>query len=150
MRSIYLLPTAFLKIGLGMLFLSLTALIIHHTWFPIFLFNGSNSEEMLSSFGTLVQFHDEFFYGTLTLGLLFAGFSKTKIEDERSLEIRRKSAFFAVFCSLIWMTITFALAFFSEGLLVYQFGIVMVLLPLVLYCFALFIQLQKNSNNDDQ
>ena len=133
-----------------MLFLSLFALLVHFTWMPLFLFNGNNSEEMFNKFGQMLQFHDEFFYGTLTLGLLFAGFSKTKIEDERSMELRRKSAFFAVFSSLIWMTLTFAVSIFSEGLMVYQFGIIMVILPLVLYCFALFIQLQINSSKNDQ
>lgn len=150
MRAIYLLPSPFLKIGLGMVFLSLLSLLIHLTWFPIFLFNGNNSEEILNKFGYLAQYHDEFFYGNLTLGLLLAGFSKTKIEDERSTDLRRRSAFFAVFSSLIWMTLTFAVSIFSEGLLVYQFGIIMVILPLVLYCFALFIQLQINSSKNDQ
>lgn len=133
-----------------MVFLSLLSLLIHLTWFPIFLFNGNNSEEMLNKFGHLAQYHDEFFYGNLTLGLLLAGFSKTKIEDERSTDLRRRSAFFAVFSSLIWMTLTFAVSIFSEGLMVYQFGIIMVILPLVLYCFALFIQLQINSSKNDQ
>lgn len=150
MRTIYLLPSPFLKIGLGMVFLSLLSLLIHLTWFPIFLFNGNNSEEMLNKFGHLAQYHDEFFYGNLTIGLLLAGFSKTKIEDERSTDLRRRSAFFAVFSSLIWMTLTFAVSIFSEGLMVYQFGIIMVILPLVLYCFALFIQLQINSSKNDQ
>lgn len=133
-----------------MVFLSLLSLLIHLTWFPIFLFNGNNSEEILNKFGYLAQYHDEFFYGNLTLGMLLAGFSKTKIEDERSTDLRRRSAFFAVFSSLIWMTLTFAVSIFSEGLLVYQFGIIMVILPLVLYCFALFIQLQINSSKNDQ
>lgn len=150
MRTIYLLPSPFLKIGLGMVILSLLSLLIHLTWFPIFLFNGNNSEEMLNKFGHLAQYHDEFFYGIFTLGLLFAGFSKTKIEDERSMELRRKSAFFAVFSSLLWMTCTFSLAIFSTGSLVYQFGIIMVILPLVLYCLAFFIQLFIKSPKDDQ
>ena len=150
MRNLWLLPSIFLKIGLGFIVFSMMTLLIHLTIFPMYLFNGEQIEGGIQKGVFLGTFNDEIFYSLLTIGLLFLGYSKSKIEDERTIELRRKAAFFAILLSLIWVMFIVIAGIFLENIPVYQCGIVLVLLPLALYNLSFFYQILFPTSNHDQ
>jgi hypothetical protein len=116
----------------------------------MYLFNGEQIEGGIQKGVFLGTFNDEIFYSLLTVGLLFLGFSKSKIEDERTVELRRKAAFFAILISLIWVLFIVIAGIFLENIPVYQCGIVLVLLPLALYNLSFFYQILFPTSNHDQ
>lgn len=144
MKKKYLFPNYFKIIGLVITSVVLLALVVYAIWFngsmikmPSIYYDGAfetfHSEESKGFFVMATCTPLSIIMPLLTIGLIFIGFSKEKIEDEFVKSIREQS--------LVWATYISAIVFLVGTLAIY--GSVYVYVPYSLFSLFLILFIIK-------
>lgn len=142
MKTNYLLPHPFLKLGVILLlpFLLLSILSAHyHFELPFLVW-----EDFRAGTGMLSPADENFTNEIAGLGLLlsliFIGFSRLKIEDEYIMKIRLESLLWGIYINYLLVAAAFLLVYGGDFLTVLVYHLYT---PLIIYIIRFYLSLAK-------